>query len=226
MKTPAALKFIQTRLTNTSPRTRSYALTGLYSLIFAALVAAFVLFSPLTSEKVGGAGSAALPDMQQSYQNLKNSAQTALDALAQNPPRLSSADPFAGDTWHAVTPSWPGTLRFDAGTHAVRLEPLGSEPIDATYSFEEEQRRTELGVEIREGTLTMRNAAGQVSLSRYRIEDSKHLELQFFAGQRPETYVKFTEAEAEQEKARIRAQVNAGTLEVPGLPAQTPVSLP
>lgn len=213
MKTPSALKIIQDRLAAISPKTRMAALTTVYGLIVAALVVALLMFSPFTFQQVAVHAPYPAP--------IKT--QTA-DATRAQPE--TSGDFFAGDTWHAVTPSWPGTLRFDGKTRAVRLEPLGADPIEATYSYDEERVSAELGVEVREGTLTMKNAAGQVSISKYRISDGKQLSLQFFAGQRPETYIKLTAAEAEQEKARIRAQVSAGTLSVPGIPQQPEVDLP
>jgi len=213
MKTPSALKIIQDRLAALSPKTRIAALTTFYGLVFAVLVVALLLFSPFAFQQVAVQAPYPASRTAQATETARSTTQ-------------ASGDFFAGDTWHAVTPSWPGILQFDGKTRAVRLEPLGADPIEATYSYDEERVSAELGVEVREGTLTMKNAAGQVSISKYRISDGKQLSLQFFAGQRPETYIKLTEAEAEQEKARIRAQVTAGTLSVPGIPQQPEVDLP
>lgn len=124
-------------------------------------------------------------------------------------PRLV-ADPFAGDTWHAITPSWPGTLKFNAKTKAVKLEPVGSATIEAKYTYTVNPPKLGAKSTVVEGTLRMTNAAGQVSVSQFRIENNKTLSLTFQAGQRPETYVRMTPAEEAAEVARLKKALEKG----------------
>lgn len=127
-------------------------------------------------------------------------------AGAQDTTRVKSAvkaasvakDPFAGDTWHAVTPSWPGTIKFDGAKKSVVLEPLAGPVIEATYSFQVKETK---GGEVA-GSLKMISAAGEASDSQFVIKD-KRLTLQF-AGGVQEHYQRLTAKEAEAEKERLR----------------------
>lgn len=119
-----------------------------------------------------------------------------------------TADPFAGDVWHAVTPSWPGTLKFDGKTKAVVLAPVGAPAINAKYTYTINQPAAG-NTGVLAGTLRMTNAQGQVSESQFKIE-KKTLALTFQAGQRPETYVKMTPAEEAAEMARLKRAMDSG----------------
>lgn len=124
-------------------------------------------------------------------------------------PRLA-ADLFAGDTWHAISPSWPGTLKFNAKTKEVKLEPVGAATIEAKYTYTVNPPKLGAKSTVVEGTLRMTNAAGQVSVSQFRIENKKTLSLTFQAGQRPETYVRMTPAEEAAEVARLKKALEEG----------------
>lgn len=124
-------------------------------------------------------------------------------------PRLA-ADLFAGDTWHAISPSWPGTLKFNAKTKEVKLEPVGAATIEAKYTYTVNPPKLGAKSTVVEGTLRMTNAAGQVSVSQFRIENNKTLSLTFQAGQRPETYVRMTPAEEAAEVARLKKALEEG----------------
>lgn len=145
---------------------------------------------------------------------------TASEASAKKnapPAKVASDDPFANDTWHAVSPSWPGTFKFDGKTHKVVLTPFGADVIEAKYSYTVKPAAP--GATIEEGTLRMTNTAGQVSDSTFRIENGKSLKLTFQGDVRPESYVRMTPAEESAEMARIRTLVAQGKLKLP-VPAQ------
>lgn len=124
-------------------------------------------------------------------------------------PRVAP-DLFAGDVWHAISPSWPGTLKFDAKTKVVKLEPVGAATIEAKYTYTVNPPKLGTKGSAVEGTLRMTNAAGQVSVSQFRIENNKTLSLTFQAGQRPETYVRMTPAEEAAEVARLKKALAEG----------------
>lgn len=44
-------------------------------------------------------------------------------------------DVFAGDVWHAVKGSWPGTMTFDGVTKKVKLAPVGAAEMEASYTY-------------------------------------------------------------------------------------------
>lgn len=136
-------------------------------------------------------------------------------SYAQAAPSKSAPDPFAGDTWHAVEGSWPGTIQFDAKTHKVVLQPMGSAAIHATYAYtitspaKNKPRKNA----VTEGVLTMTNTAGQVSRSDYRL-DGRQLLLVFkdMPGAPVERYTRMTKAEEEAEKQRIQKLLREGKL--------------
>lgn len=121
----------------------------------------------------------------------------------------ADADPFAGQVWHAVTPSWPGTIVFDGSSHKVKLEPIGSDAINAKYSYTLKPAAKVSGVDIIEGTLTMTNTVNQVSQSQFKIEGHKKLTLKFSEG-KPEYYVRMTKAEEDAERARLQRMLQQG----------------
>lgn len=136
-------------------------------------------------------------------------------ALAAEP-----ADPFAGDTWHAVKGSWPGTIEFDGKTKKVVLSPVGSDVIQATYSYTVKPTNS-AAVKSRvkakkfvAGTLKMRNTLGQVSLSEFTIE-GKELTLRMQGGMQIEHYLRMTKAEEKAELLRIEKLVSEGKLKLP-----------
>lgn len=139
------------------------------------------------------------------------------------PPR--QADPFAGDTWHAMEGSWPGSIKFDGKEKKVVLEPLGSEPIHASYAYTlkpvpNAKRSDKKAVSaVVEGKLTMTTADGQVSQSDFQMENAKILTLTFAAGQKPERYQRMTKAEEQAEIEKIKAMAASGKLKMPSLPA-------
>jgi hypothetical protein len=116
-------------------------------------------------------------------------------------------DPFAGDTWHAVDGTWPGTLVFVTDHNAVTLAPVGATPMKATYTYTVKPSSTG----VVEGTLRMTNTAKQVSESAFRIEGKK-LTLMYADGQRPEQYVRMTAQEEEAEKARLQKMISEGRI--------------
>lgn len=145
---------------------------------------------------------------------------------AQDEKKVVSADLFSDGTWHAVSPSWPGTFKFDDKTHKVVLSPLGASVIEAKYSYTVQPAA--LGAHVVEGTLRMTNAAGQVSVSQFRLEDGKNLALTF-QGEgdvRPESYVRMTPAEESAEVARIRTLIAQGKLKLPVPVENKEVQLP
>jgi len=128
-------------------------------------------------------------------------ARDALDAKAAVP--VAQDDPLAGDTWHAMAPSWPGTIRFDGTTKKMVLEPLGSNVIEGGYAIS--------GVE-KSGNVTtgkLISSGGSVSESTFTIT-GKDLKLAFAAGNQTETYKRMTIKEAEAEKARLLKALREG----------------
>lgn len=137
-------------------------------------------------------------------------------SYAQAAPSRSAPDPFAGDVWHAVEGSWPGTIQFDAKTHKVVLQPMGSAAIHATYAYAANpvsKVRKDAASAPKEGTLTMTNTAGQVSQSDYRL-DGRDLTLTFREGLNlaVEHYKRMTKTEEDAEKLRIQKLLREGKL--------------
>jgi len=122
--------------------------------------------------------------------------------------KVGQADPLAGDTWHAVDGTWPGTLVFDAAKKSVTLSPVGATPMQASYTYTVKPSMVSKAVD---GTLRMTNSAQQVSQSTFHIEGTK-LTLSFANGQRPEVYVRMTPKEEEAEKARLQKMISEGRI--------------
>lgn len=134
-------------------------------------------------------------------------AATTGTAIAAGPQK----DPFAGDTWHAVTPSWPGTLVFDAKAKKVVLSPLGAAPMEATYSYTiKPATAAGKSQDAVEGTLRMTNKEGQVSDSTFTIKNGKDLSLQFAGVQNQEKYVRMNAKEQAAEQERLRKMISEG----------------
>jgi hypothetical protein len=127
----------------------------------------------------------------------------------------AAADPFAADTWHAVTPSWPGTLKFDGANHTVVLSPMGAQAIHATYSYTlDPQAKTSKPGDVasQDGVLTM-VAQGRTSVATFHLANGKNLTLMFAGGlKRPENYLRMTPAEESAEIARIKKLMADGKL--------------
>jgi hypothetical protein len=121
---------------------------------------------------------------------------------------LAKKDPLAGDIWHAVNGTWPGTIVFDASKKAVTLTPVGAAAMAATYTYTVKPSSTATVVE---GTLRMTNTAKQVSNSTFRIE-GKELTLTYPGGPRPEHYVRMTPKEEAAEKARLQQMISEGRI--------------
>lgn len=164
--------------------------------LLCAVVAAFIVL-PVAAHASGAGATLAI-------------LQTAPKAAPAKTSHAVAQDPFAGQTWHAVTPSWPGTIQFDGAKHTVKLTPLGAPEIEAKYTYTVESAKTGSNPKVLEGTLRMTNTAGQVSDSRFRIENAKNLAMTFPSGQRAETYVRMTPAEEAAEKARLEKMISEG----------------
>lgn len=123
--------------------------------------------------------------------------------------RASLKDPLAGDTWHAVDSTWPGTIVFDGAKKAVTLAPIGATPMEATYSYTVKPTSAK---NVVEGTLRMTNSAKQVSESTFRITDGKNMTLTFKGGPRAEQYVRMTPKEEEAEKAKLQKMISEGRI--------------
>lgn len=130
-------------------------------------------------------------------------------AVAAKATAVSQKDPFAGDTWHAVEGTWPGTFVFVGDKHEVTLSPVGAAPMKATYTYTVKPSAKDTV----EGTLRMTNTANpsQVSESTFRIE-GKTMNLMYADGQRPEQYVRMTTQEEEAEKARLQKMISEGRI--------------
>ena len=129
----------------------------------------------------------------------------------------TGADPFATDTWHAVTPSWPGTIKFDAAKHTVVLSPMGAPAIHATYSYTlKPQAKTSKPGDVasQDGELTM-VSQGRTSSASFHIANGKELTLMFAGGiKRPENYLRMSPAEESAEVARIKQLMADGKLKL------------
>lgn len=119
-------------------------------------------------------------------------------------------DPFAGDTWHAVTPSWPGTLVFDGEKKQVQLAPTGADVMEATYSYTIKPNTKPGNTGVVEGTLKMTNKQGQVSESSFTITNDKQLTMKFAGVQSQEHYQRLTAAEQAAEQARLLKMITEG----------------
>lgn len=119
-------------------------------------------------------------------------------------------DPLAGDTWHAVTPSWPGTLVFDGAKKQVQLAPTGAEVMEASYSYTIKPNTKPGSTGAVEGTLKMTNKQGQVSESTFTITNEKQLTLQFAGVQNQEHYQRLTAAEQAAEQERLLKMIAEG----------------
>ncbi|KVP16926.1 hypothetical protein WJ84_01240 [Burkholderia ubonensis] len=123
--------------------------------------------------------------------------------------KVAQKDPLAGDIWHAVNGTWPGTIVFDGAKKNVTLTPVGATPMQATYTYTVKPSSTD---NVVEGTLRMTNSAKQVSESTFRIAGNKELTLTFAGGPRPEQYVRMTPQEEEAEKARLQKMISEGRI--------------
>ncbi|WP_198387690.1 hypothetical protein [Burkholderia ubonensis] len=123
--------------------------------------------------------------------------------------KVAQKDPLAGDTWHAVNSTWPGTIVFDGAKKTVTLTPVGATPMEASYTYTVKPSSTD---KVVEGTLRMTNTAKQVSESTFRLADGKELTLTFAGGPRPEQYVRMTPKEEEAEKARLQKMISEGRI--------------
>lgn len=130
-------------------------------------------------------------------------------------------DLFADGTWHAAAGSWPGTIRFDAKTHKVVLQPVGSATIEATYAYTVINSkatgagpRKHKGPGLVEGVLTMTASNSQVSRADYTIEAGRNLTLTFRNGAaaQVERYTRMTADEEAAELKRIQQMVKDGRL--------------
>lgn len=126
-------------------------------------------------------------------------AQAQKPAEKKEAPAQLKADPLAGDVWHAMGGTWPGTMVFNGSTKKVVLTPVGAEPLHASYVVSNVVVKGKGAT----GSLRMTNAAGQVVEASFSLTDAKNMNLRFAAGQRDETYVRMTPAEEEAEKARL-----------------------
>ncbi len=132
---------------------------------------------------------------------------TAKEAVPSVVALKSSKDPLAGDVWHAVNSSWPGTIVFNSTKKSVTLTPVGAAPMEASYTLTVSPSKDKAIL----GTLRMTNAANQVSESTFRIE-GKTLVLSFAGGQRTEQYVRMTPQEEAAEKARLEKMISEGRI--------------
>ena len=98
-------------------------------------------------------------------------------------------DPLSGDVWHAVLPSWPGTMQFDEKSKMVTLRPMGSDSMTAAYT----QTIKRVGT-TDSGEVVMTLPGGQVSKANVIVEGKK-LSFEFKAGQRKEIYIRMSKAE-------------------------------
>lgn len=117
-------------------------------------------------------------------------------------------DPLAGDTWHAMGSTWPGTIVFNSAKKTVTLAPVGADAMQATYTY---TVKPTANPKVVEGTLRMTNSAKQVSNSTFRIV-GKELTLTYAGGPRPEQYVRMTPKEEEAEKARLQKMISEGRI--------------
>lgn len=136
-------------------------------------------------------------------------------ALAPSQAEAAAPDPFTGDVWHAMSPTWPGTVTFDGKTKKVTLSPLAAPAIVASYAYTLEQKAPSKDAkQVVRGTLTMTSTKGEVSKSNFRIEDRRNLVLEFKEGQRSEQYVRMSPKEETAERARIQKLFNEGKLKL------------
>lgn len=110
-------------------------------------------------------------------------------------------DPFIGGVWHAISPSWPGSLKFDAKAKKVVLSPYGGKEIQAQYSYTVEPQKPGQPLS---GKLLMTTSEGQRSESAFSISNGKSLSLTFQAGQMPEMYQLLTPQEEKAEGERLK----------------------
>lgn len=139
----------------------------------------------------------------------KESSKTVAEAAGSSQAKAKAvADPLAGDTWHAVQSTWPGTLVFNGAKKTVILAPVGATPMEASYLHTITSKPK---AKVIEGKLTMTNAAQQVSESTFTIE-GKNMILRYATGQNPEYYVKMTPQEEAADKAKIEKLIKEGRL--------------
>ena len=124
-------------------------------------------------------------------------------------------DPFELHTWHAVGKTWPGTLEFDEATKTVILTPMGSNPIQANYTFEiTNASDKDLGKsKLIEGTLRMTNTVGQVSISTFKITDGNRLNLSYASGQSPEEFQRLSPGQAASQKEMLEKMLREGKIQ-------------
>lgn len=113
-------------------------------------------------------------------------------------PSVLRADPLAGDAWHAMGSTWPGTLTFDGKSKKVVLTPVGAQAIQATYVVSDTATKGNKTT----GSLKMTRDTGESVTATFEVI-GRSMALRYTAGQRDETYTQMSKAEEEAEKARL-----------------------
>lgn len=137
-----------------------------------------------------------------------------------NTPKVSKAakaetmDVFSGLNWHAVKGSWPGVITFDAKTKEVSLQPIGGDPMTASYEVSLDPAKK--GSNKITGTLTMREKTrGMVSRATFTLEKKRHLTLAYETAPVTEYYEGLTLAEEKAAMDRLRKQMGVKKFELP-----------
>ncbi len=116
--------------------------------------------------------------------------------------QTKSSDLFSQHRWHAVSPSWPGTLLFDAATKQVNLAPMGAPAMVAKYAYKITKNNKK--EKLVEGTMVFEMAADKKSEMTFILYDNTDLTLKFAATQKEETYKRMSPDEVKAYEAQLR----------------------
>ena len=111
-------------------------------------------------------------------------------------------DLFSADKWHALAPSWPGVMTFDAVTKQVTLAPFGSSPIVVAYTYKVSPKKAK-EKSIR-GSMTFTRPTLEKSVMAFTLVNQAELTLEFKGGQRREVYQRMSPAEVQAYEQKIR----------------------
>ena len=147
-----------------------------------------------------------------SYPQESQNQGVVVEKKAAKPAKSTSKDLFAGDNWHAVSPSWPGVLTFDEKTKRISLRPMGANPFEANYEYSVTSPKSSKDIK---GTMKFSDDLGRKSDMTFVLVNKKELTLKFNGQQKQELYKRMSAAEVQAYEDNIRAMLS-GVKPLPG----------
>ena len=124
-------------------------------------------------------------------------------------------DLFSKHKWHAIAPSWPGTLTFDSSTKKVTLAPLSASPLVSQYEYKVTSKNAK--EKTVEGTMLFTLSADKKSEMSFKLVKDNALFLKFKGTQKEEKYQRMSPEEVAKYEDELRKllKVNPAGFPVP-----------